>query len=346
MFLITGGLGYIGSHTCVSLMSHGNDVLVVDSLVNSKKSNLKKIKKAVEFSKKGRAGKLFFYEGDLRDQVLLDLIFEKQIVLNQPIEAVIHFAGLKSVEESVSEPLKYWEVNINSTLNLLSTMKKFNCSTLVFSSSATIYRPLKDQKLFEDSFKYPINPYGNTKLTIERILEDVFASNKDFWKIINLRYFNPVGAHSSGILGEDQKGRAINLFPVLEDVVNGKLDKVLIFGNDWPTEDGTCIRDFIHIMDLSEAHFAALKFLKKNDPQFNSINIGTGKGCSVLEIIKIYSKINKIPIPYEFAKRRKGDAPYLVADNRLAIKLLEWKPLNNIEDICIDSFRFLRSKFK
>ena len=142
-------------------------------------------------------------------------------------------------------------------------MKKFNCSTLVFSSSATIYKPLKDQKFFEDSFKDPINPYGKTKLTIARILEDTFVSNKDFWKIINLRYFNPVGAHSSGILGEDPKVRAINLFPVLEDVVNGKLDKVLIFGNDWPTEDGTCIRDFIHIMDLSEAHIAALKFFKK-----------------------------------------------------------------------------------
>ena len=326
-------------------MKHGHDVLVIDSLVNSSKSNLFKIKKIVEKDLKNESiGNIIFCEGDLRDKKWVEGIFEKQIYFNKPIESVIHFAGLKSVEESVLDPLKYWDVNIAATLSLLSSMIRFNCNTIVFSSSATIYRPKECEKLFENSLQEPINPYGNTKIAIEKILKDLYSSNKNKWKIISLRYFNPVGAHDSGLIGEEPTGKATNLFPILEKVVIGELDKLFIFGNDWPTKDGTCIRDYIHIMDLAQAHYASLKFLRNNEPQFIALNIGNGKGLSVLEIIKNYARINDINLPFEFADRRKGDAPFVVADNSLALELLDWKPEKSLEDICKDSFRYTRNK--
>ncbi len=344
LVLSTGGLGFIGSHTCINLLNHGVDVLIIDSLVNSSKENLKKIKSIINLNKKPDSGELSFHEGDLRNKEWLDDIFAKQISVGKPITSVVHFAGLKSVEESVLDPIKYWDVNINATLSLLSTMKKYKCNSIVFSSSATIYKPEDGKKLFEISHQEPINPYGNTKITIEKILKDLYLSNKEKWRIINLRYFNPVGAHDSGLIGEEPKGKATNLFPILEKVISGQLDKLFIFGSDWPTVDGTCVRDYIHVMDLAEAHFAALKFLKENKSQFVSVNIGTGKGLSVLEIINNYSKLNNISIPYEFAERRKGDAPYVVADNSLALEILSWKPVKSLEDICIDSYRFTQNK--
>ena len=342
--LLTGGLGFIGSHTCLSLINHGYNVLIIDSLVNSSKLNLNKIKNIVRKNNKSNLGNIIFFECDLRNNKLLDEIFYKQISLNNPIKSVIHFAGLKSVEESVKDPIKYWDLNINSTLSLLSSMKKFNCNNLVFSSSATIYKPLANEKLQEEAFQEPINPYGNTKISIEILLKDLFLSEKNKWRIINLRYFNPVGAHESGEIGEEPKGKATNLFPIIEKVVIGELDKLLVFGNDWPTDDGTCIRDYIHVMDLSDAHLAALKFLHENKSQYLSVNIGTGKGLSVLDIIETYSKINNISIPYQFVERRKGDAPYVVADNKLALKLLDWKPIRDIDQICIDSYRYIKNK--
>ena len=344
LILNTGGLGYIGSHTCISLIKNGFDVLVIDSLVNSSRNNYERIKYLLSEIKVPYSGKLFFEEGDLRDTTWLDYIFKKQISINNPIDSVIHFASLKSVEESVSNPLKYWDANINSTLSLLSIMDKFNCNKIVFSSSATVYKARDDKKLDENTFQEPINPYGNTKMTIEKILKDLYLSDASKWKMINLRYFNPVGAHDSGILGEEPKSNPTNLFPILEKVVLGELEELSIFGNDWPTKDGTCVRDYIHIVDLSDAHFAALKFLENNSSQYISLNIGTGNGLSVLEIIENYSKLNNISIPYKFVERRKGDAASLVADNSLALKLLEWRPVKTIEDICLDSFRYTTKK--
>ncbi len=344
IILATGGLGFIGSHTCINLLSNGFDVIVVDSLLNSSYENLFKIKNITKTLSPSNKGEIYFYEGDLRNTQWLCSIFEKQISLKKPIDSVIHFAGLKSVKESVLKPLDYWDTNINSTLSLLNVMKKFNCFKLLFSSSALIYRPVESGNLYENNFQEPINPYGNTKLTIEKILNDLFKSDENKWKIINLRYFNPVGAHESGKIGEEPKFKASNLFPVLENVVLGNSDKLLIYGKDWPTPDGTCVRDYIHIMDLSEAHYAALQFLNQNKPQNISLNIGTGIGLSVLEIIKTYSKVNNIKIPYKFIGRRPGDAPFLVADNTLALELLSWKPSKTLEDICRDSYRYVRNK--
>jgi UDP-glucose 4-epimerase len=289
-------------------------------------------------------GKVYFQQGDLRNKKWLDEIFEKQISIDNPIDSVIHFAGLKSVIESISKPTKYWDVNINSTLSLLSSMEKFNCNSVVFSSSATIYKPVYKGRITENSLKEPINPYGNTKFTIEKILKDLYISDPKKWRIINLRYFNPVGAHESGKIGEEPLENASNLFPVLGKVISGEMSYLSIYGNDWPTKDGTCIRDYIHVMDLSEAHFSALQFLKNNPTQFQSINIGTGEGYTVLEIIEKYSKLNNVEIPYKFADRRSGDASSVVADNSLALELLNWIPLKTIEDCCIDSFRFLFNK--
>ncbi len=345
LILSTGGLGFIGSHSCINLIQNGYDVLIIDSLINSSEKNLTSIRKILEKYKYSKYGKISFLKGDLLDKNWLESVFNKQYLENNPINSVIHFAGIKSVEESISNPLKYWNTNINATLNLLEIMTKFNCKSFVFSSSATIYEPLKNKKLFEDASKMPTNPYGNTKISIEKILNDVFISDNS-WKIINLRYFNPVGSHYSGLLGENPKKAATNLFPAISKVLLGEVDQLLVFGNDWPTEDGTCIRDYIHVMDLAEAHIAALRYIESNGPQIISINIGTGQGYSVLEVIKIYSEVNKLFLPYKISERRKGDAPYVIADNTLALKLLEWIPKRTIEDMCKDSYKFIKSNFK
>ena len=343
LILTTGGLGFLGSHTCVSLLENGFDVLIIDSLINSSIEVLDKIK--LIKNKKSYIGQIHFYKGDLRDINFIDEIFNKYFLSQNPIMAVIHFAGLKSVEESTIDPLNYWDTNINSLLCLLKVMDKYNCKKFVFSSSATIYKPLEKDKLNEESIKQPINPYGNSKLTIEKILNDLYKSDKS-WKIVNLRYFNPVGAHDSSLLGEAPKGIPSNLFPVISKVVLGELEKLSIFGNDWPTKDGTCIRDYIHVMDLAEAHHAALKFINNNKSQIISLNIGNSLGFSVLEIVKAYSKVNNLVLNYEFKDRRIGDAPYIVADNSLALKTLDWKPFRTIGDMCIDSFNFTQKQFK
>ncbi len=340
LVLATGGLGFIGSHTCVSLIENGFDVLILDSLENSSEDIFYKIQEITNHKINVNCGKLFFINCDISDEIYLEEIFHDFYKNKNPIESVIHFAGLKSVEESVRDPLKYWDINLRCTINLLRVMRKYECNKLVFSSSATIYKPLKSKLLKESFLLDPINPYGRTKLTIEKILFDFQSSYKNF-KFINLRYFNPVGAHSSGIIGENPRINSSNLFPVIGKVIRGELEKLSIFGKDWPTIDGTCIRDYIHVMDLADAHISALKFIAKSKPKFSSINIGTGEGKTVLEVINTYSKVNHIEIPYSFEERREGDTPFLVADNRMALKILNWKPSRTFDQICIDSFNFI-----
>ena len=338
--LVTGGAGYIGSHTCIQLIKNGYDVCILDSLVNSSEKIISNIRKIISKNNEQNFGKLFFKKGDLRDEKFLDRVFMEFKEKNRHFSSVIHFAGLKSPEESFKEPLKYWTVNLGSTLSLLSSMNKFDCKTLVFSSSATIYAPNVKGRIKENNPRKPINPYGETKLAIEKILENLFISDTKKWKIANLRYFNPIGAHESGMIGENPINKPNNLFPLVLKVARGENEYLSIFGNDWPTEDGTCIRDYIHVMDLADAHLAALNFLSSNKPQIIAINIGTGNGTSVKEIIDQFMEINKVSIPYRYEKRRKGDSASLVADNSRSLELLKWIPKRNISAMCADTWRW------
>ena len=342
--LTTGGLGFVGSHTCIELLDAGYNVLIIDSLSNSYISTLNNIKKILLLKNDTNKGRVYFREGDLRDKKWLDNIFNEFKIMSNEIYAVIHFAGLKAVEESVKDPLKYWDSNLNITLSLLWVMKKYNCYKLVFSSSATIYGIEGEEKIKEDFLKRPINPYGNTKLTIEKILSDLYKSNPNLWKISILRYFNPAGSHESGLIGEEPRCTPKNLCPLIVKTGLKEKSHLCIFGRDWPTPDGTCIRDFIHITDLAKAHLASLNFLIDNKPNITKFNIGTGKGYSVLEVVKTFMKVNNLDIPYIFEERRKGDNYYAVANNLLALSYLEWKPVKNLEDICRDSWNFATEK--
>ena len=333
--LVTGGCGYIGSHTCVSLLENNHNVLIIDSLINSSKDSLDKIKNTVALKGIDVKNNIQFFEGDLRDTEWLENIFSDYLRADKPIKSVIHFAGLKSIYNSIKSPLEYWDSNISSTISLLSTMQKYQCYTLIFSSSASVYRPKGFKLLKETDEIKPSTPYGKTKLCIEQILFDLFACEKN-WKIVSLRYFNPIGSHSLGFLSENSKGNSSNLFPAIKKTILGGQKELLIYGCDWPTYDGTCVRDFIHVMDLAEAHIASLNYLKKNKSQNIAINIGTGKGSTVLEIIKKFQEIKGISFPYNFTHRRLGDEPFLVAENTLALKLLDWFPKRNIEDMCND----------
>ena len=333
--LVTGGCGYIGSHTCVSLLENNHNVLIIDSLINSYKDSFEKIKKTVELKGIDVKNNIQFFQGDLRDKVWLDNIFSDYLRADKPIKSVIHFAGLKSIYNSIKSPLEYWDSNITSTITLLSTMQKYDCYTLIFSSSASIYKPKGFKLLKENDELKPSTPYGKTKLCIEQILCDLFACEKK-WKIVSLRYFNPIGSHSLGFLPENSKGKSSNLFPAIQKTITGRQNELLIYGYDWPTCDGTCIRDFIHVMDLAEAHIASLNYLKENKSQNIAINIGTGKGSTILEIIKKFQEIKGISFTYNFTNRRLGDEPFLVAENTLALKLLDWFPKRNIEDMCND----------
>ena len=333
--LVTGGCGYIGSHTCVSLLENNYNVLIVDSLINSSEDTFDNIKKSIALKGLKINEKIQFIKGDLRNKLWLDNIFNDYLKANKPIKSVIHFAGLKSIYDSIKSPIEYWDANISSTISLLSVMQKFHCFTFIFSSSACVYKP-KGFKLLKESDKtIPCTPYGKTKLFIEELLSDLFACDKN-WRIASLRYFNPIGSHKLGLLPEKSKSKSSNLFPTIIKTIMGEEEKLLIFGKDWPTYDGTCIRDFIHVVDVAEAHIAALKFLKDNRPQNIVINIGTGQGTSVLEIIKIFQEIKGLRFAYDFAKKRIGDEPFLVADNNLALDLLDWFPKRTIEDMCFD----------
>ncbi|AQL29780.1 MULTISPECIES: UDP-glucose 4-epimerase GalE [unclassified Prochlorococcus] len=337
--LVTGGAGFIGSHTCVKLLQEGFDVCIADSLVNSSEFTITQINKIIKNFHKDKYGKLFFRKGDLRNKNFVQDLFSEFKNKKNPFESVIHFAGLKAVEESINKPLDYWNVNLISTINLLSIMEQNNCNTIVFSSSATIYETAKDRLLKENDQKNPINPYGNTKLAIETLLNDLFNSNPGKWKIANLRYFNPVGAHESGLIGENPLNKPSNLFPLILKVAKGEYEHLSIFGNDWETRDGTCIRDYIHVMDLAEAHFEALNFLKRSKPQILPLNIGTGKGTTVLEVLEAFKKINKCEVFHKIKNRRKGDNCCVVADNNLAKETLGWYPKRGMYEICSDLWK-------
>ena len=337
--LVTGGSGFIGSHTCLQLLESDHTIFLVDSNINSSELSINRIinigkKNSFDFEKK-----LFFFKGDIRDEIFLDNVFLKAKQMKKKIEAVIHFAGLKSVRESVINPILYWDVNVNGSLKLFSLMKKYDCKTIVFSSSATVYG-CREMNLKEDLDLRPANPYGETKVAIEKILKNIFISEKKSWRIANLRYFNPIGAHPSGLIGENPNNEPENIFPYICQVALGKKDKIKIFGNDWPTRDGTCIRDYIHVMDLSNAHVCALDFLFNNPPQSLDLNIGTGTGTSVLELINTFMKVNQCTLNYEFTERRDGDIPRIIADTTKANSILNWKAEKNIYDMCFDGFKW------
>tara|TARA_A100000164_G_scaffold203887_1_gene180906 strand:- start:5521 stop:6570 length:1050 start_codon:yes stop_codon:yes gene_type:complete len=336
--LITGGAGFIGSHTASLLLENGFDLIIIDSFVNTSKLFLKKILTLFKKIDEKYEERVKFVECDIRDINKLNTVFKDSANEGKPINSVIHFAGLKSVTESVFNPLQYWEVNVIGSINLFKTMAFNNCKTIVFSSSATIYGNSDNEVLTEDSEIKPNNSYGETKVTIEKILKTLYESDKKNWKIANLRYFNPIGAHESGLIGEYPNGVPSNLFPFITQVAMGKRRFLRVYGNDWPTKDGTGVRDFIHIMDLAEGHLSALRYLDSQDGIFTNLNIGTSKATTVLELIRKFEKVNKCDIPYEFFDKREGDVAISVADNKKALKLLNWSPQRNLEEMCIDGW--------
>lgn len=323
--LVTGGAGFIGSHTVVELLNEGYGVVVIDNLVNSCEESLKRVQKITGKSVK-------FYLGDVRDADLLDKIFTEN-----NIDAVVHFAGLKAVGESVRKPLEYYDNNIGSTLCLLNAMKKAGCKKLIFSSSATVYGTPERLPLDEDCALSTTNPYGATKLMIENILKDLAIAEKE-WNLIMLRYFNPVGAHKSGLIGEDPKGIPNNLMPFVAQVASGKLQKINVFGNDYPTHDGTGVRDYIHVVDLAKGHVAALRGCK--DCGVHIYNLGTGIGYSVLDMIKAFEKACGKKLPYEIVERRAGDIAECYATSAKAKKELGWEAQYGIEEMCASQWKW------
>ena len=325
--LVTGGAGYIGSHTCVELMNAGIDVVIVDNFYNCKKSSIDRIKALV--------GRDFpYYECDIRDREGLDKIFKKE-----KIDSVIHFAGLKAVGESVQKPLEYFDNNISGTLVLLDVMRKNGCKKIVFYSSATVYGTKNISPLTEDmEIGGVTNPYGRTKYMIECILQDLYVSDKD-WSICLLRYFNPIGAHKSGTMGEAPNGIPNNLMPYITQVAIGKRDHLSVFGNDYDTPDGTCVRDYIHVVDLALGHVKAVQKVEGEKGVF-IYNLGTGKGYSVLDVVNAFKKASGIDIKYEIVARRAGDLAVCYSDPSKAYKELGWKAERDIEEMCEDSWRW------
>ncbi len=338
--LLTGGAGFIGSHICLLLLEKGFEVVVIDSFVNSSRNSLKRVLTIISKTKSENVNNLITIKGDLRNINDIKSAFEISKKENKPIMAVIHLAGLKSVRESCLKPLIYWENNLISSINLINVMDQFNCRNIVFSSSATVYKNKFNSLLSEKDFCEPVNPYGQTKLAVDNLLKDLYQSSPSEWRIASLRYFNPVGSHFSGLIGEDPLGDPNNLFPQITRVASGKLEKIKIFGSDWPTPDGTGIRDYIHIMDLADGHFSVLNYLLNKKPQFLTLNLGTGKGTSVLQLIKIFERVNKVTIPLSFEDRRPGDNAFVVADNSLAKLILNWTPKRNLEKICEDGWKW------
>ena len=326
MILVTGGAGYIGSHTCVELLDRGYEIAVLDNFVNSKPEVLDRIRTLT--------GKDFpFYEADLLDADAVEKVFTEQ-----SIDAVIHFAGLKAVGESVAQPLRYYHNNITGTLNLCQAMQRHNVKRIIFSSSATVYGDPASVPIREDFPLSTTNPYGSTKLMIERILQDLHRSDPE-WNIVLLRYFNPVGAHASGLLGEDPNGIPNNLTPYIAKVASGQLPVVHVFGNDYPTADGTGVRDYIHVVDLALGHIAALQ---KDQPGVYIYNLGTGIGYSVLDVIHAYEKACGHELPYVIDPRRPGDIAECYADPAKAYNELGWKAEKNLAEMCADSWNFIQ----
>ena len=341
--LVTGGTGYIGSHTCLCLIEKGYRVIIFDSLVNSSDRVIKEILHSTGIKEKKVEQKIIFIKGDLRKKSTIDEVFEKFTKNNLRIDAVMHFGGLKSVSESTENPISYWDNNVIGTINLLNIMAKYECYKIVFSSSATVYGEcFKNELILENHKIKPNNPYGQTKAVIENLLSDLANIKNSKWSIAILRYFNPIGSHHLGLMGENPKGKPTNLFPIINRVALGKIKELKIYGNDWDTIDGTGVRDYIHIMDLAEAHLSTLEYILEKKLSLITLNLGTGHGTSVLELINIFSKVNKVIIPYRFVKRRDGDIPFSVADNSLAKKTLNWIPKRNISEMCKDSWNWYK----
>ena len=330
--LITGGAGYIGSHTLIELSNAGYKFVVFDNLSNSSKKSIKRVEKIIKTP-------IFFEEGDVRDKKALNKVFKKY-----KIDSVIHFAGLKSVGESVQNPLEYYDNNIVGTLKLLEVMKKNNCKKLVFSSSATVYNEVDAQNYTPLKENFPTgattNPYGRTKYFIEEILKDLYLSDPKF-KIAILRYFNPVGAHESGTIGEDPNGIPNNLMPFISQVAVGEREYLNIFGADYNTADGTGVRDYIHVVDLAFGHVKAIDYLNsKENMKPLIVNLGTGIGYSVLDMVKSFEKASNKKIPYKIINRRIGDIATCYSDPSFAKKILNWEAKKTIEDMCIDTWRW------
>lgn len=326
MILVTGGAGYIGSHTCVELARAGHDIAILDNLCNSSADVVDRLRRIV-----GRD--LRFHRGDVRDVATLDRIFAEH-----PISAVMHFAGLKAVGESVSAPMSYFDNNVSGTVQLLGAMHRAGCRTFVFSSSATVYGAAAEMPVTEDVPCVAVNPYGRTKLMVEQMLVDLHDSDPS-WRIARLRYFNPAGAHESGLIGENPQGTPSNLLPYVAQVACGLRPKLTVFGDDYPTPDGTGVRDYIHVMDLAEGHVAALDYLSKAAGNV-ALNLGTGKGTSVLEMISAFEAASGRAIAYEVSTRRPGDVAVCYADPSRASRLLDWRSRRGIDQMCQDAWRW------
>ena len=325
--LVTGGAGYIGSHTCVELLNSGYGVVVIDNLCNSNPKSLDRVRELT-------GKELTFYEGDVRDEALL-----KKIFAENDIGCVIHFAGLKAVGESVSIPWKYYDNNLNSTLVLTKVMKEVGMMNIIFSSSATVYGAPETMPITEDCPKGTVtNPYGQTKSMLEQVLTDIQKADPE-WNVVLLRYFNPIGAHKSGTIGEDPNGIPNNLMPYITQVAVGKLPQLGVFGNDYPTHDGTGVRDYIHVVDLAKGHVCALKAIE-NKCGLGIYNLGTGQGYSVLEMVEAFQRVNQVSVPYRIAPRRAGDLAVCYADPSKSARELGWKAELGLEDMCRDAWNW------
>ena len=328
--LVTGGTGFIGSHTCVELLESGREVVIMDNLSNSKIETVDNISRITGKSVK-------FYRTDILDTAGMEKIFSEN-----EIDAVIHFAGLKAVGESVAKPLLYYYNNINGTVKLLQVMAKFNCKTIVFSSSATVYGLNNVPPYTEDMPTSATNPYGSTKVMIEQILRDTAVSDSE-WKIISLRYFNPIGAHKSGLIGEDPNGIPNNLVPYIAKVAIGELEQLNVCGNDYDTPDGTGVRDYIHVVDLAKGHISALEYAEKHNG-FDAVNLGTGKGSSVMDVLHAYEKACGHTLKYKVVGRRSGDIATCYADTKKAKEVLGWQSTLELDEMCADSWNFIKNR--
>tara|TARA_B110000003_G_C16635482_1_gene528224 strand:+ start:1595 stop:2620 length:1026 start_codon:yes stop_codon:yes gene_type:complete len=324
--LVTGGAGYIGSHTCLELINSGYEIVVVDNLFNSSLESIRRVEKLTNCN-------IAFYKIDIRNKLLLQKIFKEH-----RIDGVFHFAGLKAVGESVEKPIEYYSVNVGGTIVLCEVMKKFNCKSFIFSSSATVYGKPNKVPITEDFPLSAINPYGRSKLMIEELLQDIYVAD-DGWHIALLRYFNPAGAHKSGVIGEDPNNTPNNLVPYISRAAIGKLKILSIFGDDYDTHDGTGVRDYIHVVDLAKGHIKALQTLQ-DKPQVLKVNLGTGNGYSVMDVIRAFEKASGKDIPYQIVGRRLGDIDSCYADPAYALEKLGWSAEHDLDEMCEDTWRW------
>lgn len=329
--LVTGGAGFIGSHTCLVLLEAGHNLVVLDNFSNSSPEALRRVAELAELRHPKQKARLQVVEGDIRNPADLDRAF------TGAIDGVIHFAGLKAVGESVQKPLLYWDVNLNGSRLLIEAMRRHQCRTLVFSSTATVYGEPEQFPITEVFPTNPLHPYAQSKLAVEWMLV-ALKTIEPGWRISRLRYFNPVGAHPSGRIGEDPQGIPNNLFPFITQVASGKREQLRIFGNDWPTPDGTGVRDYLHVMDLAEAHGLALAWLVAHDCSLPVLNLGTGRGHTVLQVVQAFEAATGVTIPYEVVERRLGDVPKLVGCAEQAAELIGWRASRSLQEMCSDGW--------